>query len=84
MQKNRAKIHQLINENFALRRKLYGDKAVGRDNIEMVELARSLGAAAKFPGSGGAIVILPKKKKDDKKIIKAFEDNGYLIEKVVL
>lgn len=82
--KNRGKLHLLMNENFDLRRKLYGDKVVGCDNIKMVELARDLGAAAKFPGSGGAIVIFPQKKSDDKKIIDKFIGSGYLIEKVVI
>ncbi len=82
--RDRKKMLKLMDENFDLRRSLYGDKVVGRDNIKMVELARSQGAAAKFPGSGGAIVILPKKKTDDKKIISKFKDNGYLIEKVVI
>lgn len=46
----------LMNANFDLRRKLYGDECLGRRNLEMIELARSLGLPAKFPGSGGAIV----------------------------
>ena len=46
-------MHQLINENFDLRRALI---PIGKGNIEMVELARSLGASAKFTGSGGAII----------------------------
>ena len=47
------KMHELINENFDLRRELI---PIGKGNIEMVELARSLGASAKFTGSGGAII----------------------------
>jgi glucuronokinase len=46
-------MHQLINENFDLRRKLI---PISKGNIEMVELARSVGASAKFTGSGGAII----------------------------
>ena len=46
-------MHELINRNFDLRRSLV-DIAPG--NIEMVELARSTGASAKFTGSGGAII----------------------------
>lgn len=44
---------QLINANFDLRRSLV---AIEEGNIEMVELARSTGASAKFTGSGGAII----------------------------
>jgi glucuronokinase len=47
------KIGPLLNENFDIRRRLY---QISPGNIEMVELARSVGASAKFTGSGGAIV----------------------------
>ena len=30
--------------------------AISKENIEMVEAARSVGASAKFTGSGGAII----------------------------
>lgn len=43
----------LINRNFDLRRSLVH---IEPGNIEMVELARSTGASAKFTGSGGAII----------------------------
>jgi glucuronokinase len=46
-------IGPLLNANFELRRKIYD---VGPNNILMVETARSVGASAKFSGSGGAIV----------------------------
>lgn len=48
-------IGPLLDRNFDLRRKIYRDK-MGKGNIEMVEAARSVGASAKFTGSGGAIV----------------------------
>lgn len=35
---------------------MFGDAALGALNIEMVEVARRVGAAAKFTGSGGAVV----------------------------
>jgi glucuronokinase len=47
------KIGPLLNENFDLRRRLY---KLSPGNIDMVETARSVGASAKFTGSGGAIV----------------------------
>ena len=46
-------MHHLMNENFDLRRKTV---SISAGNIEMVELARSTGASAKFTGSGGAII----------------------------
>lgn len=52
-QGRRADIPPILNANFDLRRTLY---QLSRGNIEMVETARSVGASAKFCGSGGAIV----------------------------
>lgn len=46
-------MHNMMNENFDLRRKTV---AISAGNIQMVELARSTGASAKFTGSGGAII----------------------------
>ncbi|MCD8483082.1 MAG: GHMP kinase [Verrucomicrobia bacterium] len=43
----------LINANFDKRSSLYD---VGAGNLDMVKTARSVGASAKFSGSGGAIV----------------------------
>lgn len=50
---DRKKLNQLINQNFDLRRSVMN---ISSKNIEMVELARSAGASAKFTGSGGAII----------------------------
>lgn len=35
---------------------MFGDDVLGSMNISMVEVARSVGAAAKFTGSGGAVI----------------------------
>ncbi|MBI1354168.1 MAG: GHMP kinase [Acidobacteria bacterium] len=48
-----AALNGLINENFDLRSKVY---RISEGNLEMVRTARSVGASAKFAGSGGAIV----------------------------
>jgi glucuronokinase len=48
-----AELARLINRNFDIRRSVMNLSA---KNIEMVEMARSLGASAKFTGSGGAII----------------------------
>jgi len=39
-----------------LYRSMFGDEALGGLNIRMVEVARKVGAASKFTGSGGAVV----------------------------
>jgi glucuronokinase len=43
----------LLDANFDLRKKIY---RISAGNLRMVEIARSIGASAKFTGSGGAIV----------------------------
>ncbi|KAK4483180.1 hypothetical protein RD792_010360, partial [Penstemon davidsonii] len=55
--KDYAKLASLMNRNFDLRRQMFGDDALGALNIEMVEIARRVGAASKFTGSGGAVVV---------------------------
>jgi glucuronokinase len=50
---DRDRLGELINQNFDLRRSVM---KISSKNIEMVELARSVGASAKFTGSGGAII----------------------------
>ena len=47
------KISDLLDANFDRRRSIY---QISSGNIAMIETARSLGASAKFTGSGGAIV----------------------------
>ncbi|KAI7734784.1 hypothetical protein M8C21_007090 [Ambrosia artemisiifolia] len=56
LEKDYAKLATLMNKNFDLRRRMFGDAALGSLNIEMVEVARRVGAASKFTGSGGAVV----------------------------
>ena len=57
-QKDVRALAALMDRNFDLRRALFGDAALGALNVAMVEAARSVGAAAKFTGSGGAAVAL--------------------------
>ncbi|XP_061337394.1 glucuronokinase 1-like [Gastrolobium bilobum] len=51
-----TKLAALMNRNFDLRRLMFGDEALGALNIQMIEVARKVGAASKFTGSGGAVV----------------------------
>jgi glucuronokinase len=46
-------IPALLNANFDKRREIY---PITEGNLQMVETARSVGASAKFTGSGGAVV----------------------------
>ncbi|CAG8564510.1 6857_t:CDS:2 [Dentiscutata heterogama] len=54
----RVKLAKLMNMNFNLRQEIYGNRTLGKNNLKMIELARKFGFAAKFTGSGGAIVGL--------------------------
>ncbi|KAG9453733.1 hypothetical protein H6P81_006637 [Aristolochia fimbriata] len=56
LKRDYSKLALLMNQNFDIRRKMFGDDALGALNIKMVEVARSVGAASKFTGSGGAVV----------------------------
>ncbi|KAM7509866.1 hypothetical protein LguiB_008741 [Lonicera macranthoides] len=56
-EKDYTKLATLINHNFDLRRAMFGDDALGALNIKMIEVARKVGAASKFTGSGGAVVV---------------------------
>jgi glucuronokinase len=50
---DRARLHQLINANFDLRRQICD---LHPHHVAMIETARSVGVSAKFCGSGGAII----------------------------
>lgn len=62
------KAAQLINANFDARKKIC---AISAENIKMVMVARSVGASAKFSGSGGAIVGTYRDKSMYKRLAKA-------------
>jgi glucuronokinase len=51
--KDYQKLHALINENFDLRSKIMN---ISEENKNMVKVARSCGASAKFAGSGGSVI----------------------------
>ena len=52
---DRARLGQLMDRNFELRRRIY---ELDPRHTEMIEAARSVDAAANFAGSGGAVVAL--------------------------
>eukprot|EP00425_Heterocapsa_triquetra_P036327 CAMPEP_0195083654 /NCGR_PEP_ID=MMETSP0448-20130528/24526_1 /TAXON_ID=66468 /ORGANISM="Heterocapsa triquestra, Strain CCMP 448" /LENGTH=662 /DNA_ID=CAMNT_0040116883 /DNA_START=58 /DNA_END=2046 /DNA_ORIENTATION=- len=55
---DQAALADLMDENFATRRRIYGDACLGKKNLQMIEICQKNGAAAKFPGSGGAVLGL--------------------------
>ena len=72
------KFKALMDENFNLRRELYGDACVGASNLRMIQIARDMGCSAKFPGSGGAIVGMANAKEDFVKLRQAFEMEDFV------
>ncbi len=66
-----AEIGEWLDQNFNRRRSLF---KISQDNIDMVERARSVGASAKFAGSGGAIIGTYHGDEQYEALIKAFED----------
>jgi glucuronokinase len=68
---------EMMNANFDRRRKIY---RISEDNLRMVDTARSVGASAKFTGSGGAIVGLYS---DDKMFDRLKQSLGKLKIKVI-
>ena len=49
-----------MDRNFNLRKELLGEDVIGKENVKMVEIARSHNLACKFSGSGGAIICIPR------------------------
>lgn len=70
---NTGKLGLLMNENFDLRNGLYD---INPDHLEMVMVARSVGASAKFTGSGGAIIGCYDDELMYQKLMAAFEPLG--------
>ncbi len=53
LDRNHSLLNELIDHNFDLRCKILN---ISEPNLELVRVARSCGASAKFSGSGGAII----------------------------
>ncbi len=73
----------LMDLNFDLRRRIYGDEHLGPRNLQMIETARKLGLPAKFAGSGGAVIGICEDGKQFQKAKQAFEDLGYAFTSLV-
>jgi glucuronokinase len=76
-QGNPHRLGELMNQNFDLRRRIYGDEVLGEHNLRMIRIARSLGAPAKFPGSGGAVIGLYWSEQHFEELREAFAAEGY-------
>ncbi|NVM04291.1 MAG: GHMP kinase [Candidatus Helarchaeota archaeon] len=79
--RNFEKFNKHINKNFDLRASIY---PITEKNLQMIKLARSVGATSKFPGSGGAIIGTFKDDKIYGKLKKEFEKISCNIVKIQL
>jgi len=77
---DRKALARLMNRNHELRVRLFGE-ALGAHNLELVEIARSLGLAAKLPGSSGAALILLDDA-DDRALAEAYQQKGYRYQRI--
>ncbi|XP_023761505.1 glucuronokinase 1 [Lactuca sativa] len=83
LEKDYSKLATLMNQNFDLRRRMFGDAALGGLNIEMVEVGRRVGAATKFTGSGGAVVAFcPDGASQIELLEEACKKSGFFIQSV--
>lgn len=69
------RIPALLNRNFDLRCEVCAS-SISSKNLQMVELARSVGASAKFTGSGGAIIGTYQNEKMFKDLVKVLNLAG--------
>jgi glucuronokinase len=69
---NSQTLGSLMNENFDLRSSI---SKISAENLQMIKIARSQGASAKFTGSGGAIIGTYTDEKMFNKLKEAFRSN---------
>jgi len=71
------RLGELMNMNFNLRRKIYGDGAIGERNLRMIEIGRNHGAPTKFPGSGGAVIGIYEDEEQYRRLEAAYLSQGF-------
>ncbi|MHB8995593.1 MAG: mevalonate kinase family protein [Armatimonadota bacterium] len=82
LQRDYVNLGRLMNANFDLRRKLYGDAWIGERNLEMVQVGRSCGLPTNFTGSGGAIVGFYEDDRQFRRAARAFADHNLNFRKI--
>ena len=79
-----VRLGALFNQNFDLRRKVFGDHVIGPAGLEMVRIARELGCPAKFSGSQGAVVGICASPDVVPRLRAAYEALGYAFAEIVV
>ena len=78
------RIKELMNQNFDLRRRIFGDIVIGSKNLEMIEIARRYGCPAKFAGSSGAVIGIYENLAQLQQLIQAYQDKDYKLIKLAI
>ena len=78
------RVSQLMDQNFDLRRKILGDHIIGKENLEMINIARRCGCAAKFSGSGGAIIGLYQTPDQLEELENLYRQHGFAFTKIAI
>jgi glucuronokinase len=76
-QQDLPRLARLMDENFDLRREMFGKSGAEGHNVRLVEIARQAGFAAKLPGSGGAALILLEGDGDAAAMAGRYQAEGY-------
>lgn len=85
LEKKYSDLAHLMNRNFDLRRQMFGDEVLGALNLKMIEVARGVGAAAKFTGSGGAIIAFCPKGPEQVKLLEdACQNAGFIVQPAIV
>lgn len=77
------RLADLMDINFDVRRRLYGEDCLGPINLELIETARKCGLPAKFAGSGGAVIGCYEDEEQFQTARQAFENLGYSVDRIV-
>ena len=83
-QRDYSQVGELMNKNFDLRRKIFGDRIISEKNLEMIEIARGLSCPAKFSGSGGAVVGMYQDRGQLRQLAKVYRERGFEFVKVTI
>jgi glucuronokinase len=81
LRRDYQRLGELMNLNFDTRRSIYN---LNPRHIRMVELARHLGASAKFAGSGGSVIGTYQDEEMFRRLKRAFEAEGCAVIKPLI
>ncbi len=85
LDRDAARLGQLMNANFDLRCELYGEEALGPQTMRIVQIARRHGCPAKLPGSGGAAIgLAPEDEAAWQELVGAYAAEGFCAQRALV